>query len=305
MRYAFGDVVLDTDRFELRRDGEPVHVEPQVFSVLMLLVERRHRVVPKTELLDEVWGDRFVSESALTSRIKAARQAVGDDGTAQQVIRTVHGRGYQLIAEVTEEAGEPAPSSLPEPPSLEQEIRFCTTEDGHRLAYATIGEGPPLVRAAHWITHLDYDWHSPVWRHWLEGLARSRTLVRYDEHGCGLSDHDVEEWSLDAFVHDLERVVDALDLDRFPLLGLSQGGPVAMTYADRHPERVSHLVLVGTYARGRYRRARTDEDRREAAHADRDGPPGLGARRPDLPALLHLGLHPRRPRRSCGTRSPS
>ena len=173
MRYAFGDVVLDTDRFELRRGGEPVHVEPQVFSVLMLLVERRHRVVHKTELLDEVWGDRFVSESALTSRIKAARQAVGDDGTAQQVIRTAHGRGYQLIAEVTEEAGEPALSSLPDPPSLDQEIRFCTTKDGHRLAYATIGEGPPLVRAAHWITHLDYDWHSPVWRHWLEGLARS------------------------------------------------------------------------------------------------------------------------------------
>ena len=264
MRYVFGDSVLDTDRYELRRDGEPVHVEPQVFAVLIVLAEHRHRVVHKTELLDEVWGDRFVSESALTSRIKAARQAVGDDGTAQRVIRTVHGRGYQLIAEVIEEAGEPAPSSLPEAPSLDQEIRFCTTGDGHRLAYATIGDGPPLVRAAHWITHLDYDWHSPVWRHWLEGLARSRMLVRYDERGCGLSDHDVEEWSLDAFVHDLERVVDALGLERFPLLGLSQGGPVAMTYADRHPERVSHLLLVGTYARGRVRRARSDEERREA-----------------------------------------
>lgn len=232
MRCSFGDVVLDTERYELCRGGEPVHVEPQVFAVLTMLVEHRHRVVLKTELLDEVWGDRFVSDAALTSRIKAARQAVGDDGSAQQVIRTVHGRGYQLVAEVSEEVGA-ATTSLTAAPSLEQHIRFCTSDDGHRLAYATIGSGPPLVRAAHWITHLDYDWHSPVWRHWLEGLARGRTLVRYDERGCGLSDHDVRESSLDAYVQDLEAVVDAVGLDRFPLLGLSQGGPVAVTYADR------------------------------------------------------------------------
>ncbi len=160
------------------------------------------------------------------------------------------------------------------------------------------------MRAAHWITHLDYDWHSPVWRHWLEGLARSRTLVRYDERGCGLSDHDVEEWSLDAFVHDLERVVDALDLDRFPLLGLSQGGPVAMTYADRHPERVSHLVLVGTYARGRYRRARTDEDRREALMQIEMARLGWGATTRPSGASSPRRSSPTPPP-SCGTRSPS
>ena len=132
------------------------------------------------------------------------------------------------------------------------------------LAYATVGQGPPLVRAAHWITHLDYDWHSPVWRHWLEGLAAGRTLVRYDERGCGLSDHDIDSWSLDAFVRDLETVVDEVGLERFPLLGMSQGGPVAIAYADRHPERVSRLVLVGAYVQGRLRRARTEEERREA-----------------------------------------
>lgn len=264
MRYAFGDTVVDTDRYEVRRGGEPVHVEPQVFDVLAHLLAHRDRVVPKLELLDAVWGDRFVSESALTSRIKAARQAVGDDGTAQRVIRTVHGRGYQLVADV-EELATGTGGVRPGDPSLEQRIRFCTTDDGVQLAYATIGTGPPLVRAAHWITHLDYDWHSPVWRHWLEGLARHRTLVRYDERGCGLSDHDVADWSVDAFVHDLETVVDALELERFPLLGLSQGGPVAITYACRHPERVSHLVLVGAYAQGRLSRATTEEGRREAA----------------------------------------
>jgi pimeloyl-ACP methyl ester carboxylesterase len=265
VQYLFDDAMLDTDRYELRRGGEPVHVEPQVFDVLAHLLDNRDRVVPKTELLDAVWGDRFVSESALTSRIKAARQAVGDTGSAQQVIRTVHGRGYQLVAAVRANDAQPKPRPGYEAPSLEQEIRFCTTSDGVQLAYATIGHGPPIVRAAHWITHLDYDWHSPVWRHWLEELARGRTLVRYDERGCGLSDHDIDDWSFEAFVHDLETVVDRLELERFPLIGVSQGGPVAVTYADRHPERVSRLVLVGAYPQGRRRRACTDEERREAA----------------------------------------
>ena len=109
VRHVFGDFVLDTDRYELCRGGEPVHVEPQVFDVLALLVANRHRVVPKTELLDTVWGDRFVGESALSSRIKAARQAVGDDGSAQKVIRTVHGRGYRFVADLRVADGEPRP----------------------------------------------------------------------------------------------------------------------------------------------------------------------------------------------------
>jgi len=151
------------------------------------------------------------------------------------------------------------------PSGLRQQIHFCTAADGARLAYALVGSGPPLVRAAHWITHLDYDWQSPVWRHWLLGLARRHTLVRYDERGCGLSDHDVTDFSLDAFVQDLEAVVDDLGLDRFPLLGVSQGGAVAVTYAARHPDRVSRLVLYGAYVQGRTRRATNDQQRREAA----------------------------------------
>jgi DNA-binding winged helix-turn-helix (wHTH) protein len=196
MRFTFGDVVIDTDRFILERGGESLHVQPQVFDVLSMLVRNRERVVPKTELLDTVWGDRFVSESTLTSRIKAARRAVGDDGIMQTVIKTVHGRGYRWVAEVgvEEKADLPeAASSHVPPPNArrsEQKIRFCRARDGVRIAYATVGDGPPLVRAAYWITHLDYDWNSPVWRHWIEGLAHGRTLLRYDERGCGLSDHD-------------------------------------------------------------------------------------------------------------------
>ena len=267
MRYSFGDLVLDTDRYLLERGGEPQHVQPQVFDVLSHLVAHRDRVVPKTELLDTVWGDRFVSDSTLTSRIKAARRVVGDDGIAQTVIKTVHGRGYRWVAEV-DTGAEPsgaAGASAPSPPSrrLEQRIRFCRTADGERLAYATVGEGPPLVRAAHWITHLDHEWNSPVWQHWMEGLSSGRTLVRYDERGCGLSDHDPYDVSLESFVHDLEAVVDELGLERFPLMGLSQGGPVAIEYAARHPERVSRLVLVGAFVKGRRARSSTPEHHRE------------------------------------------
>jgi pimeloyl-ACP methyl ester carboxylesterase/DNA-binding winged helix-turn-helix (wHTH) protein len=266
MRFSFGDLVIDTDRFLLERGGASLHVQPQVFDVLSHLVLNRERVVSKGELLDSIWGDRFVSESTLTSRIKAARRVVGDDGIAQTVIRTVHGRGYRWVADVEPgpAAAGPAAPPPPDPRRLEQRIRFCRTSDGVRVAYATVGEGPPLVRAAHWVTHLDYEWESPVWRHWMEGLSRGRTFIRYDERGCGLSDHDPEDISFEAFVRDLETVVDELELERFPLLGLSQGGPVAIEYAVRHPERVSRLILVGAFMTGRLARAVTEDERREA-----------------------------------------
>ena len=264
VRYLFGDTVLDTTRYSLYRDDEPQHVEPQVFDVLAHLVENRHRVVTKNELLDQVWGHQFVTESALTTRIKQLRQAVGDTGKDQKVVQTIHGRGYRFIASVQEVPDEVERPRLEVPEELRQDIQFCTADDGTRLAFATVGTGPPLVRAAHWITHLDYDWQSPVWRHWLVGLARNRMLVRYDERGNGLSDHDVDDLSFDAMVRDFETVVDELGLERFPILGLSQGGAIAVTYAARHPERVSHLILVGAYCQGRLARAKTEEETREA-----------------------------------------
>ena len=146
---------------------------------------------------------------------------------------------------------------------MEQRIRFCTASDGTQIAYAEHGEGPAIVKAANWLTHLEFDWKSPIWRHWLEELARGHRVVRYDERGCGLSDRDPGDVSLDAVVGDLEAVVDSADLDRFALLGISGGGPVAISYAVRHPERITHLVLCGTYARGRGKRDLTDQQREE------------------------------------------
>jgi pimeloyl-ACP methyl ester carboxylesterase len=162
-----------------------------------------------------------------------------------------------------------APASDPAPRYAgldRQTIGFCRTLDGVRLAYATSGAGPPLVEAANWLTQLDYDWASPVWSQWWQALSEDRLLVRYDERGCGLSDWDVDEQSftLDAWVADLETVVDTLGLERFPLLGMSQGGPIAITYAARHPERVTHLIIYGTCARATWAKA-TDTERQELA----------------------------------------
>ena len=133
---------------------------------------------------------------------------------------------------------------------MQQQIRFCKTIDGVRLAFATAGTGPPLVKAANWLNHVEYDWRTPIWRPLFERLARKRKLVRYDERGCGLSDWNVADFSLDVWVRDLETVVDAAGLERFPLLGISQGGPIAIAYAIRHPERVSRLILYGSYGSG-------------------------------------------------------
>ena len=149
---------------------------------------------------------------------------------------------------------------------LEQTIKFCTAPDGVRIAYAIAGEGPPIVRAGSWLTHLEFDWKGPLMRHMLEGLAEHRQLVRYDVRGTGLSDREVRDISFDHFVTDLGAVVDAAGLKRFPLFASSQAGAVGIAYAVRNPERVSHLILLGAYARG-------------AAHRPTQGPEFVNALR--------------------------
>jgi len=270
--YRFEEYELSRARYELRRGGEAIHVEPRALDLLLYLIEHRDRVVSKNELLDSLWGDRFVSEAALTTCLRTARRAIGDSGGSQRVIRTVHGRGYQFVAPTMElpSGNSDRPAHVVEtatapPGEGRQTIRFCEADDGTRIAYASVGSGPPLLKAANWMTHLDLEWSSPVWSHWLHGLASSRRLIRYDERGCGMSDWDVPSFTFDDWVKDLETVVDAVGLDRFPVLGVSQGGAVAVAYAVRHPERVSKLILAGAYARGRLVRANTEVERADAA----------------------------------------
>lgn len=272
--WRFDEFVLDVQRYELRSGTDVVRVEPQVFDVLTQLICNHHRVVTKDELFESVWGGKFVGEAALTSRIKAARRALGDDGESQRFIRTVRGRGYQFVASVQRLAdamesqpAAPEPPATPAPPR--QHIAFTRAMDGVRLAYAVVGDGPPLVRAANWMTHLGYDIESPVWRHWVADLSKQHRFIRYDERGCGLSDWGATDFTFDDWVTDLESVVDALGLERFPLLGISQGAAVAVAFAARHPEMVSKLVLYGAYATGRAVRAVSPDERR-AAELDLD-----------------------------------
>ena len=137
--------------------------------------------------------------------------------------------------------------------------------DGVQLAYSRMGSGPPLVKTGNWMTHLEFDFESPIWRHLYRELSRDHTLIRYDARGNGLSDRDVEEVSFETFVSDLEAVVDAAGLERFALLGISQGCAVSIAYAVRHPERVSHLVLLGGYALGWAKRARSAAEKEQVA----------------------------------------
>ena len=153
----------------------------------------------------------------------------------------------RLQASLSPLAGDDVTVSIDTP---RQTIAYGIAPDKVCIAYTSIGDGPPLVKAANWLNHLEYDWASPVWAPLLRDLARDRRLLRYDARGNGLSDWDIADLSFEAFVGDLECVVDAAGYTRFPLLGLSQGVSVAIEYAARHPDRVSHLVLWGGYAAG-------------------------------------------------------
>ena len=139
--------------------------------------------------------------------------------------------------------------------AIRQQIRMCTARDGARLAYAVTGGGTPLVKVGNWLTHLEFDLQSPVWGYLIEALSQDHQLWRYDQRGTGLSDWDVDRYDFDDQVNDLECVIDAAGLKRFALLCVSQGTPVGIAYAVRHPERVTHLVIHGGYARGRRRRS--------------------------------------------------
>lgn len=274
MILTFGNCEIDCDKLELCREGMSIHVEPQVFDVLAYLVRHRSHVVSRDELIQAVWDGRVVSDDAVTSRINAARRAIGDTGREQRFIRTIPRRGFRFIGEIRECASDTANSRSVTSPTMplstsdtpvKQQVRFCRTSDGVHLAFSAVGSGPPLVKTANWLNHLEFDWQSPVWSPLFMRLAAQYRLVRYDERGTGLSDRDVPDFSFEAFVRDLEAVVDTLRLERFALFGVSQGAPVAIAYAVRHPERVSRLVLSGGFAQGWRKRGNASEVARAEA----------------------------------------
>jgi DNA-binding winged helix-turn-helix (wHTH) protein/dienelactone hydrolase len=237
------DYELDTGLFELRRAGERVNLEPQAFDVLVYLVFHRDRVVPKEELMDAVWGGQFVTESAVTSRIKQVRRAIGDDGQAQRSIRTIHGRGYRFVGDVTSPADNDLPSDAKAP------VRY-TTSDGLHIAYQVTGSGDlDIVLIPGFVSHLELDWTDPRHAHFLDRLGSMGRLIRFDKRGTGMSDRPSGVPNLETRMHDVLAVMDAVDCQRAVVCGYSEGGPMAILLAAMHPERLSSLILYGSYAK--------------------------------------------------------
>lgn len=262
--YHFGEFDLDPSLGRLGNRGRPISLEPRALALLCYLVEHRDRVVPKKELLEVVWHSEFVTDAAVTTGLRTVRLAIGDTGRSQQFIRTAHGRGYQFVAQVTLTPDESAEvAAVDATASSRDTIRFCRTADGTRIAWAVTGAGPPLVKTANWLSRLDMERATPIFTHWFEGLTRGRRLIRYDGRGSGLSDW-TPGFTVDEWIADIDAVVDAAGLGRFPLLGVAQGGPLAVAYAAKRPERVSRLVLSAAYARGRLARASDAAERDEA-----------------------------------------
>ncbi len=231
---------------------------PKAAAVLAMLVARAGEPVTKQELFAAVWRHRVVSDDALTTCIQELRKALGDDARKPRYIRTRHRSGYQFIAALSPSRDFDAPAHdpdatnarHPDPDALDQRIAFVRSKDRANIAYALSGAGPPLVRAGTWLTHVQHDWESPLWSHWLRFMSSRHTLVRYDPRGCGLSQADVADITFDGWVEDLETVVDRLGLESFPLFGMSQGAAVAAEYAIRHPQRVTQLTLYAPMVTG-------------------------------------------------------
>lgn len=213
------------------------------------------------------WAEADPCEAAPAQALVAALKRLGRSNEADTAAAKYRAEALSAGLRPTPIAGPgsaPGLPSVPAPVRLvdRQKVGFCRARDGARIAFATVGGGPPLVKAANWLSHLELDWDAPIWAPMFRELARDHCFIRYDERGNGLSDWEVPALDFTGFVSDLEAVVAATGAERFPLLGISQGCAVAIEFAARHPEKVSHLILWGGYAAG-WRVAATPEVRAE------------------------------------------
>jgi len=252
-KYLFDNYVLDVDERRLLRDSAEIRLRGKLFDTLRVLVENAGKLVRKDAFMESVWPDSIVEENNLDYCISQLRKLLHPE----KYIETIPRHGYRFVGSVRSivrsVASQPvAAGGQSIAPLPRQDIRFSVTEDGVRLAWASIGDGPPLVKASNWLTHLDFEWGSPIWQHWWTELSKHHRVIRYDERGNGMSQRDVPDVSFDTWVRDLETVVDAAGLDRFSLIGISRGGAIAIAYAVKHPERVNKLVLYGAFPVGSY-----------------------------------------------------
>jgi pimeloyl-ACP methyl ester carboxylesterase len=246
--YIFGTYLFDVDERRLLRDNEEIRLRGKLFDTLRVLVENAGKLVRKDTLIDSVWPDSVVEDNNVDYCISQLRKVFHP----AKYIETVPRYGYRFVAEVTSPKPNGRLIRLTQPPSeaQDQQIQFFTTSDGVRIAYSVGGQGPVLVRTIHWLNHLEFEWKTPLRRQWLSEVMQHNTLLRYDQRGSGLSDWNIRDFSFGRTVQDFEELVDAAGLEKFSILGGCQGAAVGIAYAVRHPERVTKLIINGTFANG-------------------------------------------------------
>jgi pimeloyl-ACP methyl ester carboxylesterase len=250
--YQFGDYQIDTARFEIARAGRTLAVEPQVLELLIVLIENRDHVVSKDEVFGKIWKGRIVSDTTLSSRIKTARQLIGDTGARQQYIKTIHGRGFRFVGNVeTKAAAPPAPAAeTPKSATPERPVtRYARSGDIH-VAYHLFGNGPiNLILAPGFVSHIDNYWDNPPLNRFLHRLGELARCAIFDKRGTGLSDPVSSLPGMDERMDDLRAVMDAAGFETAFVMGISEGGSLATLFAAHHPDRCDGLILWGAFAR--------------------------------------------------------
>jgi pimeloyl-ACP methyl ester carboxylesterase len=254
--YTFGDCEIDTARFELSRGGQTSAVEPQVLELLIFLIDRRDRVVARDEMFETIWKGRVVSDATLSSRIKAARQAIGDDGTQQLYIKTIHGRGFRFVGKVeARDAAEPSKQASGHTASAVERrpvTRYAKSGDVH-IAYHLFGEGPVnLVLTPGFVSNIDNYWDDPNLARWLTQLGRLARVAMFDKRGTGMSDRVSTLPGMDERMDDVRAVMEAVGFDTAYIMGISEGGSLATVFAAHYPQLCLGLILYGSFAQFRY-----------------------------------------------------
>jgi pimeloyl-ACP methyl ester carboxylesterase len=253
--YAFGTYRIDTSRFEIARGARVLPAEPQVLELLIFLIDNRDHVVSRDDLLESIWKGRMVSDATLSSRVKSARQLIGDNGARQQYIKTIHGRGFRFVGAV-ETPGRAEPAQEPaqrRPVHLEHPSTHYARSDHTHIAYQVFGEGPVnLVLAPGFVSHIDNYWDDPHLARWLTRLAGMARVAIFDKRGTGMSDRVASLPGMDERMDDVRAVMDATGFDTAFIMGISEGGSLATLFSAHHPTRCDGLILYGSFAQFRY-----------------------------------------------------